>query len=395
MATNYQAPRGTRDILPELQARWRFLEQTAAEVADQFGFERIDTPTFEDKDLFVRAVGEGTDVVDKELFLTQGVATKGEEAQYALRPEGTAGIVRAFIEHGMHKNPQPVKLWTLTRNFRYDRPQKGRYREHVQWDIEYFGDASPFADAWVLLAMHTFYQRVGITDASLVVNTLGTPEERLSYRGALIAHLTGKELSPDSLRRLSINPLRILDSKDPLDHAALVGAPTLREHLGEQSLAHYQKVLGYLLDWGVPYTENDRLVRGLDYYRHLCFEWVPGSTTGQQSSIGGGGRYDGLIEHLGGQPGFAVGAGIGLDRVLDFFTTPEVAMRPRTALIAEDEAGMEWCRKELIQRISAGEWVHADLERGSVSAQVKSAKSHNCTELIIASERGQETQRLA
>lgn len=395
MPSKFQAPRGTRDILPELQPRWRFLEETAAEVSDQFGFERIDTPTFEDKSLFVRAVGEGTDVVDKELFLTHGTNTEANEAQYALRPEGTAGIVRACIEHGMHKQPQPVKLWTLTRNFRYDRPQKGRYREHVQWDIEYFGDPSPFADAWILLAMHTFYQRVGITDAALVVNTLGLPEERVAYREALVRHLSGKPLSQDSTRRLTTNPLRILDSKDPIDHAALQGAPSLRDHLGEASLAHYNQVLSYLEEWGIPYTEDTRLVRGLDYYRHTCFEWVPNASSGQQSSIGGGGRYDGLIEHLGGQPGFAVGAGIGLDRVLDFFPTPAKSSRTRRALIAEDATGATWCRQELLRRIAAGEWVHADLERGSVSSQLKSARSHGCTEATIASERGQETQTLA
>lgn len=395
MAPNLQAPRGTRDILPELQPRWRFLEEAAADVADQLGFSRIDTPTFEDKSLFVRAVGEGTDVVDKELFLTHGIASSPSDAQYALRPEGTAGIVRAFIEHGMHKQPQPVKLWTLTRNFRYDRPQKGRYREHVQWDIEYFGDASPFADAWILLAMHTFYKRIGITDATLVINTLGTPEERLAYREALIAHLAGKVLSEESRRRLNINPLRILDSKDPVDHAALSGVPTLRDHLGETSLNHYRQVLDYLTDWGIPYTEDTRLVRGLDYYRHTCFEWVPSAATGQQSSIGGGGRYDGLIEHLGGQPSYAVGAGIGLDRVLDFFSTPAKSGSKRVGLVAEDDAGAKWCRSELLRRIEAGEWVHADLERGSVGSQLKSAASHGCSQVVIASAAGQETRNLA
>lgn len=382
---NIQSPRGTRDILPADQPAWKFVRHAAGKVATQLNYQRIDTPTYEERGLFERSIGEGTDVMDKELFLVRGVAS--DEEKYALRPEGTAGIVRSFIEHGMHTWPQPVKLWSLVNNFRYDRPQKGRYREHVQFDIEIFGDQSPWADAWVILTTWQFLKEVGLGEKVLLkINTLGTSEERQEYMRVLVDYLQPRagELSLDSQHRLEKNPLRILDSKDQADQYVVQQGPKITDVLSDMSRAHYEEVKRLLGVWGIPFAEDAGLVRGLDYYSHTTFEWVPTGGDGQQSSIGGGGRYDGLLPQLGGPNVGAVGAGLGLDRIVEMLGEMEALEGPEYFLVAADAAGREKLEREILPRLlDEGKTVDAILNKEGVGGQLKQASRVGAKKAII------------
>lgn len=397
--SNLQSPRGTRDILPADQAVWRFVRNAAEKVAAQLNFQPIVTPTYEARELFQRSIGGGTDVIDKELFLTRGIETEPGQEEYALRPEGTAGMVRAYIEHGMHTWPQPVKLWQFVNCFRYDRPQKGRYREHVQWDIELFGDASPWADAWVILATWRLLCEVGLEGkVELRLNSLGLPEERAAYIENLKAYLAPlrDQLSEDSQRRLDTNPLRILDSKDTNDQRLCEGAPRLRNSLGEGSRAHHEEVERLLGVWGIPHVQTDTLVRGLDYYCHTVFEWATKGDDGQQSSLGGGGRYDGLITLLDGPATPATGAGIGLDRLCELvqvagveIPAPEV---PDYFLVAADQAGREYLEQTVLPKLLAdGKKVDAPFGKEGVGNQLGQASKVGAMQAIIVGQQEVES----
>jgi len=375
---NIQAPRGTRDILPDQQPGWRHVAETVRAVSQQLSFRPITVPTYEELALFTRSIGGGTDIMDKELFLARGIRSE-EESQYALRPEGTAGIVRAFVQHGMHTWPQPVRLFSIVNNFRYDRPQKGRYREHVQVSLEYFGDFGPFADAWVIFTTWTILSRLGLKSLMLQLNTLGTKEERLAYEDALRQHLEPlrDQLSEDSRSRLESNPLRILDSKDASDRRLVADAPKLSGSLGEASQAHFESVRRYLDSWQIPYELNPSLVRGLDYYCHTAFEWTVADAGGQQASLGGGGRYDGLLPQLDGPNIGAVGAGLGLDRVIEECerqgTLPTEQAKPDLYLVAADEAGREVAVRLIAELTKAGLSVDANLSKEGFGPQIKAA----------------------
>jgi histidyl-tRNA synthetase len=379
--TTIQSPRGTRDILPEDQPVWQYVKDTASHVAKSLGFQPITTPTYEYRSLFERAIGEGTDVMDKELFLVKGrAADASEDETYALRPEGTAGIVRAFIEHGMHTLPQPVKLNSFINCFRYDRPQKGRYREHVQFDIESFGEKGSFADALVILATYKFLQKLGLKGLKLDLNSLGVVAERQAYQEALVASLQEKKeaLSKDSQTRLSTNPLRILDSKDTSDQALLEDAPKLHDFFGTETLQHFQQVQAYLNAWNIPYEINQRLVRGLDYYSHTAFEWKIQNLGGQQSSLGGGGRYDGLLVQLGGKDIGAVGAGIGLDRVVEEMHRQGIYPSIDTsedvvAVVAASKGSLSKAAELITTLLNEGKTVVANFDRESIGTQLKLA----------------------
>ena len=372
----FQSPRGTRDILPEAQPAWQFVLDTCREVAAQLQYQTITVPTYEEVGLFQRSIGGGTDIIDKELFLVAG--HKDEDGHYALRPEGTAGIVRAFVQHGMHTWPQPVKLATVVNNFRYERPQKGRYREHVQFDVEYFGDLTPFADAYVILTFWQIIRKLGIPGVSLSLNSLGTSEERASYIEALRGHLESRrdQLSEDSQRRLESNPLRILDSKVGSDQALLNDAPQLADFLGEESRAHIEAVKTYLEAWNIPYAMNPRLVRGLDYYCHTCFEWVYAGPDGVAPSLGGGGRYDKLISQLDGPETGAVGAGLGLDRIVEIITDLGLALpapKPSAYLVLAEPELREQGTVLLQTLVEAGIPITADFSKISFGSQMKAA----------------------
>ena len=309
----FSVPRGTHDILPEEQPYWRCVERTAEELCTRYGYARIDTPSFEETGLFTRAVGEGTDIVDKEMysFLDKG----GNEL--TLQPEGTAPVVRAYLEHGMHTLPQPVKLYYLTSIFRYDRPQAGRYREHHQFGAEAIGEMDPGVDAEVISLAWTFYRKVGLSGLSIQVNSIGCPVCRPNYLKELVEYYGAHrdQLCGDCAKRLTRNPLRLLDCKVSSCGPYIEGAPKSSEYLCPECRAHFDELLGHLDRLGLPYTPNHRLVRGLDYYTKTVFEfWAEG--IGAQNAVGGGGRYDGLAEALGGKATPGIGFGIGLERVI-------------------------------------------------------------------------------
>ena len=309
-----QAPKGTKDILPAESARWQTIERIAREVATLYHFDEIRTPIFEHSELFHRGVGETTDIVSKETY----TFADRDSRSITLRPEGTAGVVRAVIEAGLlNDQGARVKVYYLGPNFRYEKPQKGRYRQHHQFGVEAFGVAEADQDAECILLQMDFYRRAGLKDLSLRLNSLGDAESKQRYRDALVAFLSpsASRLSDESQRRLKDNPLRILDSKDPRDIEAVQGAPRAADFLSDASHNHFDRVQ-HLLKRGtvplsVPFLVDGGLVRGFDYYSGVVWEVTAGGL-GAQNAVGGGGRYDNLVETLGGRPTPGVGFGCGL-----------------------------------------------------------------------------------
>src|SRR5436190_7348594 len=312
----FRAPRGTRDLVPPETAAWTWLERLAADLAARYGYHRIGTPLFELTDVFERGVGEVTDIVERELFR---IAPRTEEGEsWALRPEPTAGIARAYVQHGMQTWPQPVKLTQTGPMFRYDRPQAGRYRQFWQFDIEAIGDAGPAIDAEIIELGARFYADAGLDGVEVHLNSLGDPACRPAYVEALTAYYrSNSESLPEPERgRLERNVLRLLDSKDPAMVAINASAPRITEFLCDACAEHFAGVRAHLDGLGVGYRLEPGLVRGLDYYTRTAFEFYIIGREGQQQAIGGGGRYDGLVELLGGRPTPGIGLGIGLDRLL-------------------------------------------------------------------------------
>ena len=309
----FYAPRGTQDILPADRPYWRYVTEQMHAVAALFGLQQIDTPIFEEAALFVRGVGEGTDIVDKEMYTFQD---KGGN-ELTLRPEFTAGVMRAYIEHGMHVLPQPVKLYSIGPIFRYERPQAGRYRQHHQFNVEMLGELDPAVDLEVMSVAWTLLTRLGYRGLSFQLNSTGCPVCRPAYRQALIEYFGAyrNRLNEVDLRRLAINPLRLLDSKEEAAQALLDGAPHSSDYLCDECAAHLATLRSYLDALEMPHTINFRLVRGLDYYTKTVFEvWAEG--IGAQAAVCGGGRYDKLIEMLGGLPTPGIGFGMGIERVI-------------------------------------------------------------------------------
>jgi histidyl-tRNA synthetase len=310
--TPISAPRGTRDVYPPESAQWNRLEADCREVAQRFGYGEIRTPMFEATELFARGVGETTDIVEKEMYT---FLDKGGRSM-TLRPELTAGVVRALLEHKLLAQGSQ-RLFYIGPFFRYERPQAGRYRQANQFGVECFGAAGAEADLEVIQIAALLLARYGITDAVLNINSVGDKVCRPRYREALLAHFRphAAALSGDSQRRLERNPLRILDSKDPLDRPFVESAPTMLDHLCPECRAHFAALRAYLDALHVAYVLNPRIVRGLDYYTRTVFEFVS-SVIGSQSTVCGGGRYDGLVEELGGPPTPGVGFGLGIERFL-------------------------------------------------------------------------------
>src|SRR6188508_1693538 len=312
----FRAPRGTRDLLPAETAAWTRLERLAADLSARYGYRRIETPMFEQTAVFERGVGEVTDIVEKELFR---LAPRTEEAEaWALRPEPTAGIVRAYVQHGMQTWPQPVKLSMTGPMFRYDRPQAGRYRQFWQFDIEAIGDPGPAVDAEIIELGSRFYAEAGLTGVEVLLNSIGDPACRPAYVAELTAYFREHvdELPPAERDRLERNVLRLLDSHDPAMAALNAAAPRITDRLCDPCAEHFAAVRAHLDALGVPYRLEPGLVRGLDYYTRTAFEYYIVGREGQQQALGGGGRYDGLVELLGGRPTPGIGFGIGLDRLL-------------------------------------------------------------------------------
>ena len=312
MANNIQSIRGMHDVLPDQTPLWQFLEQRIAAVLARYGYREIRMPILEVTELFKRSIGEVTDIVEKEMYTFDD--RNGDSL--TLRPEGTAGCVRAAMQHGLLHN-QTQRLWYQGPMFRHERPQKGRYRQFHQIGVETFGMSGPDIDAELILVTARIWQALGIDGLELQLNTLGTAQERAAYRDELVAYFQAHAdlLDADSRRRLDSNPLRILDSKNPSMREMLDAAPTLTAHLGDESRRHLDFVCQTLEQAGVPYVRNPRLVRGLDYYSRTVFEWVT-DRLGAQGTVCAGGRYDALVEQLGGKPVPAVGFAMGLERLV-------------------------------------------------------------------------------
>ena len=313
MVQTIQAIRGMHDVLPDQTPLWQYTEQALREVMRAYGYSEIRLPIVEKTELFKRSIGEVTDIVEKEMYTFED--RNGDSL--TLRPEGTAGCLRACLEHGLLHN-QVHRLWYYGPMYRHERPQKGRYRQFIQLGVETYGMAGPDIDAELIFIMDRLWKKLGIRDkVTLQLNSLGTIDERIVYRQVLVnyfqAHL--EELDEDSKRRLQTNPLRILDTKNPALFDLVANAPALMDYLGVESLAHFKGLTTFLDDLGVSYEINTRLVRGLDYYSKTVFEWVT-DELGSQGTVCAGGRYDSLVEQLGGKPNFAVGFAMGIERLL-------------------------------------------------------------------------------
>jgi histidyl-tRNA synthetase len=325
--SSIQALRGTRDILPEEVGYWQWVEATARDILGRAAYQEIRTPIFEQTSLFERGIGEATDVVGKEMYT---FSDRGDRS-ITLRPEGTAGVVRSYIEHSLHAQGGVQRLWYTGPMFRYERPQAGRQRQFHQLGVEVLGSRDPRADAEVIAIATAILQALGLKNLRLALNSVGSRADRQAYRGALVDYLTPykDELDPDSQDRLTRNPLRILDSKDPRTQAIAQDAPSILDHLSEDSQRHFDRVQQSLTDLGIEFWLNPRLVRGLDYYTHTAFE-IQSDDLGAQATVCGGGRYDGLVSELGGPETAAVGWAIGLERLT--LLLQQIHAQPKAAL---------------------------------------------------------------
>ena len=382
------APKGTLDILPSDSPKWQAIERVAREVATLYHFDEIRTPVFEHTELFHRGVGETTDIVNKETY----TFTDRGGRSLTLRPEGTAGVVRAAIEHGLlNDQGARVKVFYIGPNFRYERPQKGRYHQHHQFGVEAFGVAEGDQDAECIQLQMDFYRRCGLKDLSLRINSLGDAESKQRYRDALVAFLSPKQdkLSDDSQRRLTDNPLRILDSKDPRDAEAVQGAPPAAEYLSEASRAHFDRVRALLEAAAVPFSVDGNLVRGFDYYTGVVWE-VAAAGLGAQSAVGGGGRYDNLVEMLGGRPTPGVGFGSGLERLLLALDAQQVAVaterRPLVWLVAHGDAAKDSNWTLMRELRAAGVRTDMDVSGRSVKNQFKVAERAGAAYCVVVGE---------
>lgn len=349
MAKNIQSIRGMNDILPEESAAWQYVEGVARKVFDRYGYREIRMPIVEQTNLFKRAVGEVTDIVEKEMYTFED--RNGDSL--SLRPEGTAGCVRAGIQHGLLHNQQQ-RLWYTGPMFRHERPQKGRYRQFHQIGVEVFGIPGPDIDAEIIAMTWDFWNELGVKNLNLQLNSLGSPEARQAYRDLLVEYFSQHLdiLDEDSKRRLHTNPLRILDTKNPDLQAMVAEAPNLLDHLDAESRAHFERLQQLLDSMGLTnYTVNPQLVRGLDYYNRTVFEWVT-EDLGAQGTVCAGGRYDGLVQQLGGRATQGIGFGMGVERLLLLLETQGIqtpANDPDGYLIMVGNAalstGMAWARQ--------------------------------------------------
>ena len=374
----YRAPRGTRDLLPVERAAFARLERLARELASRYGYREIEVPLFEQGAVFERGIGEATDVVEKELFRVS--PSRGEERErWALRPEATAGICRAYVEHGLQTWPQPVKLTLTGPMFRYDRPQAGRYRQFWQWNVEAIGDPGPAVDAELIELGLRFYRDAGLADVEVLVNSIGDPACRPAYLADLAAYFGrhADELPELERRRLETNPLRLLDSKDPAMAALVVAAPKIAERLCDACAAHFAAVRAHLDAVGVAYRIEPALVRGLDYYTRTTFEFYRQGAQGQQQALGGGGRYDGLVALLGGKPTPGIGFALGLDRVVlaleSAGAAPAEEPLPIAVVVGADPADTAGRLAVATQLRATGLAVRADLSTRRLGRQLEAA----------------------
>ena len=384
-----QKPKGTQDILPQESAKWQYVEDFARKTFRKYNYGEIRTPIFEHYEVISRSVGDTTDIVTKEMY---DFYDKGDR-HITLRPEGTAPVVRSYVENKLFapEVQKPVKVYYMGSMFRYERPQAGRLREFHQIGAECFGSSNPATDVEMIAMAAQFFKDIGITNVSLELNSLGNPESRAAYRQALIDYLTPLKpsLSADSQRRLEENPLRVLDSKEPEDKAAVEGAPSILDYLDEESSAYFAAVRSMLETLQIPYVINTNMVRGLDYYNHTIFEFTT-EVAGSQLTICAGGRYDGLVAYFGGPETPGVGFGMGLERLLLVLDKQGVELPIETALdvyVAVLGPGANGRALELVQALrTQGFAAERDYLDRKLKAQFKSADIFKAKTLITLGE---------
>jgi histidyl-tRNA synthetase len=379
MSSSFKAPRGTFDALPEQQPARRLVEDTSRLLLERAGYARIETPIFEETALFARGVGESTDIVTKQMFSF----TDQGDRELTLRPEGTASVCRAYLEHGMQKWPQPVKLWYSGPFFRHERPQAGRYRQFQQIGAEAIGSDSPLVDAEMIALLADLISMLGIADARLRLGSLGSIDSRAAYIEELREYLRANEseLSEEVRERMDSNPLRAFDSDHEGTAKVMTGAPTMLDRLDTADAEHFEVVKGALDDLGVAYELDPSLVRGLDYYTRTVFEFSCDSL-GAQSGVGGGGRYDGLIEQLGGKPTPAVGWAAGVERLV--LAMPDQPPGPRAEVfVVADEEHRQRALGLVADLRRAGVSADLDLAGRSAKGQMKQADRVGATSCVI------------
>lgn len=399
MAELMQAPRGTQDILPDDQPYWRFIEKTVEKKLENAGFGRIDTPLFEYQHVFLRSLGEGTDIVQKEMFGVQRLSEEKSDdedakSKYILRPENTASIVRAYLENGMSTWPQPVKLWYFGPMFRYDRPQKGRFRQFGQWGFEIFGDDDPATDALTIMLVWNIFETLKLSkDLVIEINTLGDKTCRPKIRKTLVSYFEkySSNLSSDARRQLKINPLRILDSKNPQDQEIIAGAPQIIDYVCDNCKRNFQLVLEYLDELKVPYDLTPRLVRGLDYYTGTTFEVRQKDDTYRQSSLGGGGRYNELVAQMGGKATPGIGFAAGIERIVETLKEKQIktpqGTAPQVYLIQIGQTAKKKSLQLFNDLQNMGFRVTAAFSKDSLKAQLRNADRLNARLALIIGQR--------
>ena len=386
MATNIQSIRGMHDILPSQSALWQYFESIVRDTVQSYGYKEIRMPVLESTDLFCRSIGEVTDIVEKEMYTFDD--RNGDSL--TLRPEGTASCVRAGIQHGLFYNQQQ-RLWYMGPMFRHERPQKGRYRQFHQIGIETYGLQGPDIDAELILMTARLWKRLGLNNIQLQINSLGSNEARANYRNVLTDYLSQHkdQLDEDSLRRLDTNPLRILDSKNPDLQTLIEAAPKLIDYLDEESAEHFEQLKNTLSAAGINYEVNTRLVRGLDYYCKTVFEWVT-DQLGAQGTVCAGGRYDGLVEQLGGKATPAAGFAMGIERLLLLLEDQGLQLQhvPDVYLMMQGEAAQ--AQGFLLSEKMRDEWPELKLQLhcggGSFKSQMKKADKSGATIALILGE---------
>ncbi len=378
------APRGTKDVLPSEVYKWHFVESVARETARRFGFSEIRFPTFEHTELFHRGVGDTTDIVQKEMYTFEDRGGRS----ITLRPEGTASVVRASVESSLFREGLPVKVYYIAANFRYEKPQAGRLREHHQFGVECFGAAGPEADADIIALAYTYLSTLGIKKTELQLNSIGCPECRKKYNEALKAYFEAHRdgLCETCLDRLGRNPLRLLDCKEEKCREINKDAPLLSDYLCQECAEHFAGVKAALDSVGIKYTENPKLVRGLDYYTRTVFEFVS-NAIGAQGTVLAGGRYDGLVEELGGQPTPGLGFGSGIERVLLQMEAEGVQLednsKPDLFIAAADEEARKAVGPLVLALRASGVAVERDLMGRGVRAQMKYASKIGAAYTIV------------
>lgn len=385
------APKGTADILPRDSYKWQYLEGKIRDICARFNFSEIRTPVFEHTEVFERGVGDTTDVVSKEMYT---FTDKGGRS-VTLRPEGTAGVVRAFLENGLFNEPMPAKLYYLINCFRYEKPQKGRLRQFSQFGIELFGATSPAADAMVISLPYTIFKEIGIGDIELKINSIGCKTCRAEYRRALTAYFEDKK---DSLcatcnDRLYKNPMRILDCKSEICREISAGAPKILDYLCDDCRAHFDSVKSLLNCMNIGYTVDPYIVRGLDYYNRTVFEFVS-SNIGAQGTVCGGGRYDGMTEQLGGAPYPGIGFAMGLERIMLLLNGDEIARpEPQIYIAAMGERAKAYAALLAQRLISDGVRAEYDIMERSLKAQMKYADKIGARTCVVLGDNELDTGR--